>query len=105
MTHQGHTAFHLNPRFYQQAVVRNTERGGWGREERHGPFPFRHSQPFEVSVHVESDRYVVSLNGHHAFDYNHRVPVNEVNRLSVNGEIECHAIRVHGVRDVLPQPY
>ena len=43
--------FHLNPRFYEQQVVRNSNMDrGSGPEERDGGFPFIQGQRFEVQV-------------------------------------------------------
>jgi hypothetical protein len=52
-------ALHINPRFHLGCVVRNTDRGGWGAEERAGPFPFAKGQPFEMIIAVDHDRYRV----------------------------------------------
>uniref|UniRef100_A0A3Q3KLR1 Galectin n=1 Tax=Monopterus albus TaxID=43700 RepID=A0A3Q3KLR1_MONAL len=44
-------AFHFNPRFNEQTVVRNSNLGGcWGPEERDGGFPFVRGQRFEVAT-------------------------------------------------------
>lgn len=41
--------FHLNPRFHEQTIVRNSNLAGcWGPEEREGGFPFVPGQRFEV---------------------------------------------------------
>ena len=44
---------HFNPRFNENAVVRNTRfQNAWGPEERAlpGAFPFTPNQPFQVCV-------------------------------------------------------
>ena len=97
-TASGQIALHINPRFDQNCIVRNTDRGGWGAEERSGGFPFRHNTPFEMVIIAESDHFKVSINGHHAFDYRHRIPLNEVTVLNVEGGIDCHHISYLGVR-------
>jgi hypothetical protein len=61
LTVNGSIAFHVNPRFNVGQVVRNTDCGGWGPEERHGPFPFRRAEPFELIISTESDHFKVTL--------------------------------------------
>lgn len=93
-------ALHINPRFSgygANSVVRNSDLGGWGAEETGGPFPFRHGQHFDVSITVEHDRYIVNINGAHAFDFRHRVPVHEVVRLAIQGDLQIHRIVFAGV--------
>ena len=51
-------ALHLNPRFHENAFVRNSFiHGAWGKEERSGSNPFQKNQPFEIVVLVENNRY------------------------------------------------
>jgi galectin-8 len=66
-------ALHFNPRFDQNCIVLNTEqRGSWGSEERHA-LPFHKGQHFQVVIRADHHHYHVSVNGVHAFNYNHRV--------------------------------
>ena len=62
ITAQNFIALHINPRFKQNQIVRNTDKGGWGAEEKNGSFPFKHNQPFEMIVTVHPDEYKVDLN-------------------------------------------
>ena len=64
VTVNGFVAFHFNPRFKLNLVVRNTRNSvsdgsGWGKEERHGPFLFRQGEVFEIVISVESDHLKV----------------------------------------------
>jgi len=58
----GDKALHFNPRFEgMNAVIRNTcQNGNWGQEEKHGYFPFRLGQPFELKITIEANHYHVS---------------------------------------------
>ena len=90
----------INPRFHLGEIVRNTDHHGngqWGPEEKHGPFIFQHGQPFELIISVEHDKYQVAINGAHVFDYHHRVPISEVGRLSIKGDVSVHRIVYSGV--------
>jgi len=92
-TNNGSTALHINPRFSCSQIVRNTNRGSWGAEERHGPFPFHHNAEFLAVVTAESDHFKAAVNGNHVFDYHHRIPLNEVANLEIGGDIKCHSIK------------
>jgi len=98
-TRNGGCVFVINPRFHLGQIVRNTDHhgnGAWGPEEKHGPFIFQHGQPFELIISVDHDRYHVAINGTHVFDYNHRVPISEVARLSIQGDVSVNRIVFSG---------
>ncbi|XP_010640647.1 galectin-9 isoform X2 [Fukomys damarensis] len=85
-------AFHLNPRFDQNTVVRNTQiQGRWGAEERSLPFtmPFRQGQGFLVGIICEGHCYRVTVDGQHLLEYAHRLKdLRAVNNLEVAGDIQ-----------------
>jgi hypothetical protein len=94
------TALHINPRLGGQwgahTIVRNSNLGGWGNEENNGPFPFRHGQAFDLVIIAEHDKYRVNVNGAHAFDFHHRAPVHEVNKLRIEGPVTINRILFAG---------
>ncbi|XP_004857021.1 galectin-9 isoform X4 [Heterocephalus glaber] len=85
-------AFHLNPRFDQNTVVRNTQiKGCWGSEERSLPFkmPFRQGQGFLVGIICEGYCYRVTVDGQYLLEYTHRLKdLRAINNLEVAGDIE-----------------
>ncbi|KAM5308399.1 galectin-9-like isoform 3-T3 [Glossophaga mutica] len=85
-------AFHLNPHFDQNIVVRNTQiNGSWGPEERGLPraMPFSRGQGFLVWILCEDTGFKVAVNGQHLFNYNHRVKnLPAINNLEVGGDIQ-----------------
>lgn len=90
-------ALHLNPRFDQNDCVRNTcAHGSWGAEERNGHNPFHKNQHFEVIISVETDRYRIAVNGHHLYDYHHRIPFTEVTHIEINGDIDLSRVVFSG---------
>jgi hypothetical protein len=97
---QSGTALHINPRltgqFGANTIVRNSNLGGWGNEENDGPFPFRQGQPFELAILAEQDRFRVSVNGVHAFDFQARAPIHEVHRLKIEGNVSVNRILYAG---------
>ncbi|XP_012871806.1 PREDICTED: galectin-9 isoform X2 [Dipodomys ordii] len=84
-------AFHLNPRFDENAVVRNTQvRGSWGSEERSLPrkMPFNRGQSFSLWILCEGHCLKVALDGQHLFEYGHRLKnLPAINSLEVAGDV------------------
>ncbi|KAL4237382.1 lymphatic endothelial cell migration [Mactra antiquata] len=90
-------AFVFNPRFTENQVIRNSLQGGaWGAEERHGGFPFNRGHRCDVTIHVKSHCYSVSVNGRHFCDYNHRMQMHRVTHISVEQGIRVNTIRFEG---------
>lgn len=85
-------AFHLNPRFDENTVVRNTQINSfWGSEERSlpGKMPFIRGQSFLVWIMCESHCLKVAVDGQHLFEYNHRLKnLPAINNLEVAGDIQ-----------------
>ncbi|XP_004479380.2 galectin-9 isoform X2 [Dasypus novemcinctus] len=85
-------AFHLNPRFDENAVVRNTQiNGSWGPEERSlpRPVPFTRGQAFSVWMMCESHCLKVAVDGRHLFEYNHRLKnLQAITSLEVEGDVQ-----------------
>ncbi|XP_015277417.1 PREDICTED: galectin-9 isoform X2 [Gekko japonicus] len=91
------TAFHLNPRFSEQVIVRNSQFGGcWGPEERHlpGGMPLHPGQAFTIWILCEQACFRVAVNGQHQFDYNHRAAdLRKVDRLEIEGDVSLSAVQ------------
>ncbi|EQB78373.1 galectin-9B [Camelus ferus] len=85
-------AFHLNPRFDENAVVRNTQiNSSWGSEERSllRQMPFFRGQNFSVWIMCESHGLRVAVDGQHLFEYYHRLKnLPAINSLEVGGDIQ-----------------
>ncbi|XP_069765022.1 galectin-9-like isoform X2 [Narcine bancroftii] len=89
-------ALHINPRFDENAVVRNSKiNQGWGQEERNLPFlPFVPGQTFEMQILVQPNCYKVTVNGRHLFNYNHRIqPLNQIDMLEVTGDVSLSLVQ------------
>ncbi|XP_067875284.1 galectin-9C-like isoform X2 [Heterodontus francisci] len=89
-------ALHINQRFDENAVVRNScINKSWSTEERGLPFlPFVPGQTFEVLIVVQPTCYKVSVNGRHLFNFNHRLqPLNQVDHLEVTGDISLSLVQ------------
>ncbi|XP_072494072.1 galectin-5-like [Notamacropus eugenii] len=87
---------HLNPRFQDNAVIRNSQiSGSWGPKERSllSAMPFIRGQTYQVWMTRDEQCFKVIVNGQHLFHYNHRVKnLPCINELEVAGDI--HLIHV-----------
>ncbi|XP_013929274.1 PREDICTED: galectin-9-like [Thamnophis sirtalis] len=85
------TAFHLNPRFDENVIVRNSKLNmSWGSEERNLPYgmPLMRGQPFTIWIQCEGHCFKVAVNGQHQFDYKHRIcNLLQINMLEVDGDV------------------
>ncbi|XP_011358304.1 galectin-9 isoform X1 [Pteropus vampyrus] len=85
-------AFHLNPRFDENVVVRNTKiNSSWGSEERSLPrkMPFIRGQSFSVWIMCEGHCLKVAVDGQHLLEYYHRLKnLPAINNLEVAGDIQ-----------------
>lgn len=90
-------AFHLNPRFNEKVVVRNTQiNNTWGPEERNllGKIPFSCGQSFSVWILCESHCFKVSVDGQHLCDYVHRLKhLPDINNLEVAGDVQLSHVQ------------
>ncbi|XP_043574206.1 lectin, galactoside-binding, soluble, 9 (galectin 9)-like 1 [Chiloscyllium plagiosum] len=91
-------AFHISPRFRtEKVVVRNSYlRNSWGTEERAlAENPLSLGQPFEITILCEQLFFRVTVNGRHAFDFNHRYqPIQQINELQVEGDVTLSNVSV-----------
>ncbi|KAM7139710.1 galectin-9-like isoform 2-T2 [Macrochelys suwanniensis] len=91
-------AFHLNPRFSEKTIVRNSLlHQCWGPEERGLPsgMPLSRGQSFTIWILCEAHCFMVTVNGHHQFAYNHRVPnLQQIDRLEVEGDVMLTCVQV-----------
>nr|XP_027779724.1 galectin-9 isoform X4 [Marmota flaviventris] len=85
-------AFHMNPRFDENAVVRNTQiNSSWGYEERSLPrkMPFTRGMSFSVWIMCEGHCLKVAVDGQHLFEYLHRMKnLPAINNLEVAGDVQ-----------------
>lgn len=91
-------AFHFNPRFDGwDKVVFNSQQGGqWGSEEKKRSMPFRKGTPFELVFMVLPEHYKVVINGNPFYEFGHRIPLQMVTHLQVDGDLELQSINFIG---------
>ncbi|XP_044155677.1 galectin-9-like, partial [Bufo gargarizans] len=88
-------ALHFNVRFDEGIVIWNTkEQKVWGKRGETAKVPFTKGQPFEIQIIVTDQEYKVSVDKNHFLDYPHRIPLNRVNTLAVDGAISLQRMEV-----------
>ncbi|XP_022818773.1 galectin-4-like [Spodoptera litura] len=81
-------AFHFNPRFDSKTLVRNHFAGAkWGDAETEGNLPLGSGDSFEVFFHCYEHSYKVSLNGKHLCNFYHRISVEKITHIMVDGDV------------------
>ncbi|XP_045148850.1 galectin-4 [Echinops telfairi] len=98
-------ALHFNPRFDGwDKVVFNTKQGDqWGSEEKKRNMPFSKGAPFELVFMVMAEHYKVVVNGNPFYEYGHRIPLQMVTHLEVDGDVQLQSINFIGGQPALQQ--
>jgi len=96
--HHDDIALHVNPRFHQHTVVRNSLlSGSWGPEDTHQQhFPFHAGQSFELLLLADSNHYKVAVNGHHFAEFHFRMAPERVSHLTINGDVMISMVTFEG---------
>ncbi|XP_066517163.1 cytolytic toxin-alpha-like [Hoplias malabaricus] len=93
-------AFHFNPRFWNHSVVCNSLiNRSWGPEEVYEA-PFVKGGAFDLFIVPENDGYRVIVNGHVFCTYKHRIPLEKVSYLYINGDVfmnMCSIVEVDNI--------
>ncbi|KAG8232583.1 hypothetical protein J437_LFUL012959 [Ladona fulva] len=99
-------AFHFNPRFERNFVIRNNKAAGrWGKENRSAPQrnPFKRGMPFHLYIFTAKDSFLVAVDGRHFCGFPFRGPISRVHSVHVHGDIKLFGIE-HRDSDVYPVP-
>jgi hypothetical protein len=74
--------------------VCNTYANGWygGAEVTPGAFPFVPHQRFDIVFLVEQSGFNVIVNGRHYLNFGHRMGIESVDHVNVNGQLLLHAV-------------
>ncbi|KAJ8966147.1 hypothetical protein NQ314_003710 [Rhamnusium bicolor] len=94
LKHKAHTelentCLHLNPRFPENCVVRNSMIDSkWGEEEKDGENPFVKGQEFNLRIETTEDAFLIYVNDQYFTTYRHRLPPHSVSILSFWGKMQ-----------------
>ncbi|XP_023817069.1 galectin-4 isoform X2 [Oryzias latipes] len=94
----GDIALHFNPRFdgLDKVVFNSYRNGSWESEEKVRSMPFTAGQAFETVIGVGAQGYEVKVNGKDFHTFKHRLPVQEVRGIQVEGDVSVQSITVIG---------
>ncbi|XP_069805154.1 galectin-4-like isoform X2 [Dendropsophus ebraccatus] len=86
---------HVNPRFPEGEIVRNTMTdGSWGAEEKETPnMLIQPGQNFTMLIRNEGSSFGVYTNGTKAFDYTHRLSFGDIDMIEVGGDVAVTCIQ------------
>ncbi|XP_025962536.2 galectin-9C [Dromaius novaehollandiae] len=91
-------ALHVNPRFGEKVIVRNTLLNcSWGKEERSlsGKMPLSQGQSFTIWIYCDAQCFKLATNGQHQFDYKYRIPnLQQIDKLEVYGDVTLTQVQV-----------
>ncbi|RXN31253.1 galectin-9-like isoform X1 [Labeo rohita] len=95
LRHRFGIAFHYNPRFDENVVVRSTyEDGAWGTAERSEPMPFKGGQLMTITIICGPHQYEVFVNGEIAHTYKHRfTDLKEIDVLDIRGDVQLTCVQ------------
>ncbi|XP_018569624.2 tectonin beta-propeller repeat-containing protein isoform X2 [Anoplophora glabripennis] len=94
LRHKAHTelqntCLHLNPRFTENCIVRNSMIDGkWGDEEREGGNPFVRGQEFSLKIETTEDAFLIYINEQNFASFRHRLPPYSISMLSFWGKMQ-----------------
>ncbi|XP_047659001.1 neoverrucotoxin subunit beta-like [Tachysurus fulvidraco] len=99
-TYEDDIAFHFSPRI--SSVVLNTRRNGtWDQNWVETPGgPFVCGAAFDIIMVVKSECYEVMVNGQVSYTFEHRIPVDKVTTLNINGDVFMNSFAITEVDDM-----
>ncbi|XP_066141762.1 tectonin beta-propeller repeat-containing protein isoform X2 [Euwallacea fornicatus] len=80
---------HLNPRFSENCIVRNSmTEGKWDNEEREGEMPFVRGQEFKLRIESSEDAFHIFVNDKDFTSFRHRLPPHSACILHLWGKMQ-----------------
>uniref|UniRef100_A0A8C1J188 Galectin n=1 Tax=Cyprinus carpio TaxID=7962 RepID=A0A8C1J188_CYPCA len=83
------TAFHFNPRMGSNVAMNSFSTGKWETGESVSDNPFKKGEAFEMFFVIKSEGYQVRVyvNGKELYTFKHRIPLEKVTMLNINGDV------------------
>uniref|UniRef100_A0A3B4CGA8 Galectin n=1 Tax=Pygocentrus nattereri TaxID=42514 RepID=A0A3B4CGA8_PYGNA len=98
------TAFHFNPRIGDRVALNSFRNGRWESEETASDKPFTKGKPFTVNTCIINrfDIFVqVYVNGIQHCLFKHRIPLEKVSALGLEGDVTINILGVTEVSNVM----
>ncbi|XP_048024995.1 galectin-4-like [Megalobrama amblycephala] len=80
-------AFHFASRMGLNVGMNSSRNGEWEGEESVSDNPFEKGQAFEMFIVIKSEGYQVYVNGKELHMFKHRIPLEKVSTLNINGDV------------------
>ncbi|EGT56354.1 CBN-LEC-3 protein [Caenorhabditis brenneri] len=94
---------HLSIRFDEGKIVYNAyTKGAWGKEER-AKNPIKKGENFDIRIRAHDGKFQVSINHKEVKNFEHRIPLNSVSHLSIDGDVILNHVQWGG--KYYPVPY
>ncbi|XP_049329549.1 uncharacterized protein lgals4 isoform X4 [Astyanax mexicanus] len=85
-------ALHFNPRIGQKVTLNSFRNGKWESEESASAEPFTRGAPFTMFFAINTEGYEVFVNGVKHCMFKHRIPVEKVSTLNIDGNVSLNMI-------------
>ncbi|XP_072539611.1 beta-galactoside-binding lectin-like [Salminus brasiliensis] len=91
-------ALHFNPRFKynkdRKVIVCNSNRGGWGSEQKESNFPFQRDADFKVVFNFNNDQFFIRLPDGSIITFPNRFGDDRFTHLQVDGDVKIHSFKI-----------
>ncbi|CAI4227322.1 unnamed protein product [Auanema sp. JU1783] len=94
---------HISVRFDEGKLVFNSfTKAAWGKEERQKN-PIKKGEPFDIRIRAHDNKFVISINRKEVKQFDHRIPLQHVTHLSIDGDVVLNHVQWGG--KYYPIPY
>ncbi|KAL7878435.1 hypothetical protein AOLI_G00094090 [Acnodon oligacanthus] len=87
-------AFHFKPCIGERVVLNSFRNGGWESEETASDKPFTKGKPFTMFYVIKPEGYEVYVNGFQHCMFKHRIPLEKVSALVLDGDVSINILGV-----------
>ncbi|TSK62656.1 Galectin-1 [Bagarius yarrelli] len=91
-------ALHFNPRFKynkdRNVIVCNSNRGGWGNEQKEHNFPFKRDESFKIVINFNNEQFFIKLPDGNMITFPNRFGDDGFGYLYVDGDVTINSIKM-----------